>query len=190
MNVSNAHVALAPIAFQKPPQRSSIVRESPPQLPDRQPTVEVLSEPISGSRLGHLVGKIPVLRRLRKQDRGVAPVPVFEARPVLKTPDKENLIQPVSVDVKVNVGETGTVTYAEVTKYGDPPNWNIANAALAAAQRWTFEPARIEDTPVSSEVVLHFRFRQSSVRDGDQVRDSATVRDRGEGLAFRRESRP
>ena len=65
---------------------------------------------------------------------------------------------PVAVNVKVRVAESGTVMLAEVEDYGDPPNWRLAAAALDAARRWTFEPARVEDTAVPSDVILHFRF--------------------------------
>jgi len=83
---------------------------------------------------------------------------VYRAQPTLKIPDKQTLIHPVAVDVKVFVAESGTVKNAEVVEYGDPPNWSLANAALVAARKWTFEPARVEEMPVSSEVLLHFRF--------------------------------
>jgi outer membrane biosynthesis protein TonB len=62
------------------------------------------------------------------------------------------------VNVKVRVAESGAVMLAEVEDYGDPPNWRLAAAALDAARRWTFEPARVEDTAVPSDVILHFRF--------------------------------
>jgi TonB family protein len=68
------------------------------------------------------------------------------------------MTRPVSVDVKVSVGESGIVEDAEVIDFGDPLGVALANSALAAARRWTFEPARVEDLAVSSKVILHFRF--------------------------------
>jgi outer membrane biosynthesis protein TonB len=62
------------------------------------------------------------------------------------------------VAFKVSVGESGAVSQAEVVAYGDPPNLTLANASLAAARHWIFEPAHIEGLPVSGEVILHFRF--------------------------------
>ena len=149
--------APAPLAVEKP-QRSSTLEHS--AVPVSQPIlVQILPEPVSGSRLGHLVSRIPVVRRLRKPDNTAAPVPRYQALPTLNRGANQVLSGPVSVDVKVSVGETGTVTHAEVVHYGDPPNWTLANAALSAAQRWTFEPARVDDAVVPSEVVLHFQFR-------------------------------
>ena len=146
-----------PTAFDKAPQRSPLAEAAVP-ISDREPSIQILAEPVSGSRLGQLVGKVPLLRRLRKPVKTATPVPLYQAQPSLKVSDKQSLVRPVSVDVKVYVGESGTVNSAEVVDYGDPPNWGLANAALAAARDWTFEPARIEDAAVSSEVILHFRF--------------------------------
>jgi outer membrane biosynthesis protein TonB len=125
---------------------------------DREPLVRVSSEPVA-SRFGHLVGKIPLLRRLGKASRMEAPVPLYRAQPqVGRMREDQRLTRPVSVDVKVNVAESGAVRRAEVVEYGDPPNWTLAAAALAAARRWTFEPARVEETAVPSDVILRFRF--------------------------------
>jgi TonB family protein len=121
------------------------------------PSVSVLAEPVS-SRLGHVVGKVPLLRRLKGHDNVAAPVPVYQAQPSLKLPNQQHVTEPVSVDVKVDVTESGKVSAAEIVAYGEPPNFSLANAALAAARQWTFMPARTEDLPVSSQVVLHFRF--------------------------------
>lgn len=108
--------------------------------------------------MGHLVGKIPVLRRLKKPVKIAAPVPVYQAKPTIRMPDTAKLTRPVTIDVKVNVGESGAVDRAEVVEYGDPPNFTLANAALAAARQWTFEMPRVEDGAISSELILHFYF--------------------------------
>ncbi len=106
-----------------------------------------------------MVGKVPLLRRLKGHDNVTAPVPVYQAQPSLKLPGQQRVTEPVLVDVKVDVAESGKVSEAEIVAYGEPPNFSLANAALAAARQWTFKPARTEDLPVSSQVVLHFRFQ-------------------------------
>ncbi len=117
----------------------------------REPFVSVSTEPLMGSRFGHMVGKIPLLRRLGKPAKVAAPVPLSQVQPNLKKmPGNQRLDRAVSVDVKVNVAESGVVRHAEVVEYGDPPNWTLAAAALSAARRWTFEPARMEDTAVAA----------------------------------------
>jgi TonB family protein len=125
--------------------------------PTNGPSVSVLAEPVS-SRLGQVVGKVPLLRRLKGHDNVAAPVPVYQAQPSLKLPNQQHVTEPVLVDVKVDVAESGKVSAAEIVAYGEPPNFSLANAALAAARQWTFKPARTEDLPVSSQVVLHFHF--------------------------------
>jgi hypothetical protein len=154
--------APAPIVVEPPPQRLAIPAERAApisgRVSGREPSVHVLAEPVLGSRWGHLVGKVPVLRRLRKPEKFTEPVPVFQAQPTVRMPDHQSLIRPVSVGVKVYVAESGAVQSAEVVEYGEPPDFKLANAALAAARLWTFEPARLEDAPVSSEVILRFHF--------------------------------
>ncbi len=126
--------------------------------PEPQPSVRALTTPVKGSRLGRLIGKIPLVGRLRKPSKTVAPVPLHQTQPTFKLSHEQKLIEPVSVDVKVQVAESGAVTDAEVVDYGDPPNFPLAKSALAAARNWTFEPSRVDDIPVASQVVIHFYF--------------------------------
>jgi hypothetical protein len=141
-------------------EAASVVRPSvaQPSTPQHDPSITMVAEPVSGSRLVRVVGKVPLLRRLRKQEQTTAAVPLYQAQPTLRTLDRQGLFQPASVAVKVYVAESGAVKRAEVLEYGDPPNWSLANASLAAARKWTFHPARLDDMAVSSEVILHFRF--------------------------------
>jgi TonB family protein len=118
----------------------------------------MVAEPVSDSRLSRVIGKVPLLRRLRKQQQTTPPVPSYQAQPTLEPVEKQGMLQPASVAVKVYVAESGAVKRAEVLEYGNPPNWTLANASLAAARKWTFQPARLDDMAVSSEVILHFRF--------------------------------
>ncbi|MCU1339323.1 MAG: hypothetical protein JWO19_4904, partial [Bryobacterales bacterium] len=154
----------SPVAENRPPERPSSLRTASvveqPALPNvgREPSISISAEPVSGSRLGQLAGKIPLVRRLKKPVKIATPVALYQAQPALKSSDMESLVRPVSVGVKVVVGESGKVTDAEVVEYGDPPAWNLANAALAAARRWTFEPPPVDDSAITSELILHFRF--------------------------------
>jgi TonB family protein len=116
------------------------------------------AEPVPASRVSRVVGKIPLVRRLKRPGRTASPIPLFQARPKVQLAQEDSPVGPVAVKVKVRVAESGAVMQAEVEDYGDPPNWRLAAAALDAARRWTFEPARVEDTAVPSDVILHFRF--------------------------------
>ena len=146
------------INFDRPPRPSPNAPAPEVSVSDQQPSVRVSTGPVEGSRLRHFVGKIPVLRRMKKPVKVAAPVPVYQAKPTIKMPDTAKLTRPVTIDVKVNVAESGAVDRAEVVEYGNPPNFTLANAALAAARQWTFEASRVEDGPIASEVILHFYF--------------------------------
>ncbi len=62
-------------------------------------------------------------------------------------PNNQQLTRPIAVGVKVTVAESGAVNEAEVVDYGDPRYLVLANAALSAARKWTFEPTRVDDIP-------------------------------------------
>jgi hypothetical protein len=125
----------------------------------RELTVRASTTPVPGSRLGRLFGKIPLVGRLRKPPKAVGAVPVYQAQPIVRMPNDQQLIRPVAIGVKVQVGESGAVNDAEVVDYGDDPmSPTLANAALAAARNWTFEPSRVDDIPVASQLIIRFYF--------------------------------
>ena len=83
---------------------------------------------------------------------------VLCARSSLNSPPSWSLENPspASVDVKVWIDKSGQVTKAELLS--DSSDSAVADLAANAALKWTFEPARLSDRPVSSEMVMHFRF--------------------------------
>jgi hypothetical protein len=91
------------------------------------------------------------------KDETVAPIPINQALPILKAP-LVSLLRPVSIGIKIDVNESGAVTFAEVADYGEPPNFTLVNASLAAAERWTFLPARLKEAAVASQAILYFNF--------------------------------
>jgi TonB family protein len=62
----------------------------------------------------------------------------------------------VKVIVKVRVDTSGNVATAELAATG--PSRFFADAALAAARRWDFAPAKVDGHVVPSEWLLHFNF--------------------------------
>lgn len=156
---------LLPTSFEDSPthssesrQHSSNVEKNNISTSGRGVTVRALTTPVSGSRWGRLFGKIPLVGRSRKQAKAVEAVPTYQAQPIVRMPNNQPLDRPVAVGVKVFIGESGTVNDAEVVDYGDPLNLTLANAALAAAKNWTFEPSRIDDIPVASQAIIRFYF--------------------------------
>ena len=149
--------ASLPKDFPKEPQ-PAVAEQAAAPISVQEPSVRVWTEAVAGSPWGRLVGKVPLVRRLRKSAKNSAPAPIFQAQPVLTNPAKQSITRPVSVDVRVAVAESGIVESAEVIEFSDPMNVALTNSALAAAVRWTFEPARSEEVAVASKVILHFRF--------------------------------
>ena len=82
-------------------------------------------------------------------DSFVPPSPIRKVAPALPGRDAQG-----SVDVKVYIDESGGVSRAQLlTKNSD-----LAGPSLDAARQWHFSPALKRNTPVPSEMVLHFRF--------------------------------
>ncbi len=64
--------------------------------------------------------------------------------------------EPTSVAVRVSIDPEGVVRDADlVTKNVDD---HLARSAVEAAKLWKFEPARVEDRPVASDLVVRFQF--------------------------------
>ena len=85
-------------------------------------------------------------RKIAAEDY-VPPSPVHQVSPV-------NPGGTGTVDVKVFIDASGSVTRAQALTKGS----DLSGAAVAAAQKWQFTPARKHDKPAPSEMVLHFHF--------------------------------
>ena len=66
--------------------------------------------------------------------------------------------KPHSVEVEVSIDERGSVSNATVGASTGPFAYLFVDAALAAARRWQFEPARRGGRPVASKMTLKFDF--------------------------------
>ena len=66
--------------------------------------------------------------------------------------------KPHSVEVEVSIDERGGVTNATVGASTGPFAYLFVDAALAAARRWQFEPARRGGRPVASKMTVKFDF--------------------------------
>lgn len=147
-----------PTGFDESLQHSSNAVKNDIATSGRGVTVRALATPVPSSRWGRLFGKIPLVGRSRKQPKAVEAVPAYQAQPIVRMPNNQPLDRPVAVGVKVLIGESGAVNDAEVVDYGDPLNLTLANAALAAAKNWKFEPSRVDDVPVTSQAIIRFYF--------------------------------
>ena len=64
-------------------------------------------------------------------------------------------MQKKRMDLKASVDVSGRVTRVELLS---PPDEYLVKLAAYNATGWRFAPAKLKDHPVSSEVILHFRF--------------------------------
>jgi TonB family protein len=72
---------------------------------------------------------------------------------------RESIHGQVNVTVRVTVDQDGQVSNAALDAPG--PSKYFARVALEAAQRWRFQPARVDGHPVSDAWILRFQFTQA-----------------------------
>jgi TonB family protein len=130
-----------------------------PQSPQLISVVSL--EPAEPGILSRGINRVPVLNLLQRNkfkagDKFAAAKPVRQVKPRLPM----DLEEAGPVDVKVWIDRSGQVTKAELLNGDGQPE--VGEIASNAALKWTFEPARLSDRPVSSEMVMHFRFRPKS----------------------------
>ncbi|MDR3699662.1 MAG: energy transducer TonB [Candidatus Sulfopaludibacter sp.] len=147
-----------------PPARPAAPAPAPVPAPVRniprepEPGILVDAEPVKGSRIGQVVGHIPLLRRLHKPAPPLAPPePVRRVDPKLSSEERAELTNTVDVDVRVYVDEAGKVEYAELMSNAKH-HPRLSTAAVYASRRWDFRPAVQGGQHVPGEVILHFRF--------------------------------
>jgi hypothetical protein len=86
--------------------------------------------------------------------------PVRQIQPVVPASVLAMLKKPVSVQIRVTVDAMGRVTAAAPVSTAAGINQYLATSAASSARLWTFKPARRDNTPVPSEVILKFDFSQ------------------------------
>ncbi|HYP05630.1 MAG TPA: TonB family protein [Bryobacteraceae bacterium] len=130
-------IAMAPAKLERPP-----IQERAPEVPK----VVASAEKKGKSPLKKVLGWIPGFR----QKDYVPPKVVREVQPRVTAERDTSVIVRVAIDPK------GVVTNAALLTKGI--DGNLGRSAVEAAKRWRFEPARADDRPVASDMVLRFRF--------------------------------
>jgi TonB family protein len=129
--------------------------------PTAPPPVSVVSlEPAEPGILSRGINRIPVLnllqRNYRAGDKFLPARPIRQVKPRLPAELQHDNVSPPPVDVKVWIDKSGQVTKAELLS--DTAEPELGEIASNAALKWTFEPARLSDHAIPSEMVMHFRF--------------------------------
>jgi TonB family protein len=61
------------------------------------------------------------------------------------------------VVLRIRIAKNGEVSKTElITRKANPA---FASLALQSASQWDFDPARVRNKPVPSDMLVHFRFR-------------------------------
>ena len=129
--------------------------EPPPERPLKPALAMVRVETAPESKVKRLASKLPGLHRLERQRAGYVPArPIREFAPVVPA----HLTGAVPVDVRVTVNKSGRVSSVEISGAADR---HLMKLAADAAQRWQFQPARVNDEIVTSDMIIHFTFRRT-----------------------------
>lgn len=152
----------ADISHDRPPQLPG-----PPALPTLVPKpgvpVPFRDKPVVGTAtlqpakqggLKRVLGALRIHQKPEGQEGFVAAKPVRDITLVLPA-EMRSILQQGGMDLKANVDESGHVTRVQLLS---PKDEELIRLAAYAAGSWPFTPARVNDKPVPSEVVMHFNF--------------------------------
>ena len=148
------HISLPVVSEQ--PMLSTAVSPVPQVAPEPYSAVTV--ETVPDSRLGRIVGKMPLLRRLHRTTEFSPPRPVRETAPSVPTELRQTLKSEVPLDVRAYVDKSGKVTYAELLSDYIRVDSSLASIAVFDARQWEFIPAQLGAHTVPGQVILHYRF--------------------------------
>lgn len=130
-------IAMAPATLERAP-----IPSRAPEVPKVMASIE---KPLE-SPLKKAFGWIPGLRK-----KGYMPAKVVrQVQPRVSSPSD------TSVAVRVQIDSKGVVQDADLLTRGI--DGQLGRSAVEAAKRWRFEPARADDRPIASSMVVRFKF--------------------------------
>jgi hypothetical protein len=151
---------------------------SPPpaanRTPERTVSVSVRLEPRPPSEMHKVMRHIPLfghmgsLRYRGSEDDFQSPRPAHSLEPKVPGYMVDNLKRPIDIDVLVSIDKSGHVKGTEVLE-GAGTGFGSLAADRAASIQW--EPARVGDKPVASQVVAHYHFRRGEREVADAKTD-------------------
>jgi outer membrane biosynthesis protein TonB len=148
------------IALLPKPEPEAIVPRQPPE-----PVSVVTYEPVQPSAFRRVVGKVPLVRRLQKNrykygEGFAAARPIRQVSPPVPPSLKHELQGAAPVDLKVHIDRGGKVWRTELLS--EEADNHLVKLAMTAARQWQFSPARWNGQNVSSEMILHFVFKNAA----------------------------
>ena len=133
-------------------------------------TATITYEPVRPPALQRALQKFPGLRRLQRLEEGdefVPPEPRHELAFLVPAGAGRKGVFHKPVNLKIILDESGKVKRVEPLSKGP-----MAGVAAHAALAWEFTPARWQDKPVASEVMVHLRFGDPRSTAASTVRHS------------------
>jgi Gram-negative bacterial TonB protein C-terminal len=145
------------------PSREPVTPAEPPKpKPAPVSRVSFTLHPVPPSRVRQTIQKVPGLRALQRSmykagERFVPARPLETALPVV--PANLRIDREQSVDVITSIDKAGAIIDVS---YAAAADRTLAKLAADAVGRWRFAPALLNSSPVSSKLILHFRFTATS----------------------------
>ena len=145
-----------------PESREPLLNERgilPPVLPDvPDPFVTFVVEPLPHDRRAS-VSRFLLHGSVQKGITFVSPRLIQQCSPEV-SPELRRRIQSntVPITVKLYLGRSGTVEYAELLSDGTGANRDLATLAVFASRKFQFSPAQKGGEAVPAEVLVRFRF--------------------------------
>lgn len=130
----------------------------------RQAMPTVAIEAVPPGRMRRMMARIPGLRSLQRSrykagDQFVQPRPSRRPFPAVSPKLAAQIQTTEPIALKLRIDQAGRVSDMEILSASRLPQ--LTELAVDTAERWRFEPARLNGRPVSSDIILHFSFPPS-----------------------------
>jgi TonB family protein len=125
------------------------------QLPAEQTTPQTPATPATQTPAPFSQNSAPAQKK-------VAGTVLNHVLPEVSRSAQNTITGTLKIIVQVSVDASGNVAQAKLVSAG--PSKYFANLTLAAARRWKFTPPRLDGQPTTSEWILRFQFKRTSVQ--------------------------
>ncbi len=147
-----------PTVREEPSREFSVAFSPATKLPIRP---SIWLEPIRASLFRRTVHHIPLLSKLQKSrfkegDDFIPAQPIHLDTLSVSPEELPALPNRIPVDLRIRITKEGKVSEAEMISRSVTPG--LAESTIHATTHWDFEPARIGDKAVASEMFVHFTF--------------------------------
>jgi TonB family protein len=138
-----------------PPAALAVLLSQPPRSGPQAPPMGTTSGRTAGT-----LSSPPAGRTVAEISAGyIPPRPIRQVMPDVKLAGRTLTSEASRVAVQVSIDESGRVKDARLAQTANKANGLVANAAIAAARQWAFQPASLHGRAVAAEHVIVFEFR-------------------------------